>query len=191
MIPRKIVTALFLAFSIVIAFYDFLQGKPQYIPFIFPFAIALALKGKAGMTVEALGVLAVAVYLMIAQALYIGIMGMIIAAVLFFTLGCRRGVIHAYIYATSFIVGIGAYVNPFGGVHAELAVFLTATIYYVCVFAVHIALDNYIEEVRNAKPLDSKCIEALEKARDTAREAVAIAKQGRGEHGNRRAHRVP
>lgn len=182
MIPRKIVTALFLSFSIVIAFYNFLQDKPQYIPFVLPFAISIALKGKSGMTVEAFGVLAVAVYLMIAQALYIGIMGMIIAAALFFTLGYKRGVIHAYIYLSSVIVGICAYINPYGGVNEELAVFLTATIYYVCVFAIHIALDNYIEEIRGSKPLDSKCIEALEKARDTAREAVQIAKE-RGHHG--------
>lgn len=177
MIPRKIVTALFLAFSIVIAFYNLLQGKPQYAPFIVPFAVAMILKNRTGQVCEALGVSAVAVYLMLAQALYIGIMGMVIAAVLVFTLGARRGIIHAYIYATSVIVGLCAYINPYGGISEELAVFLTATIYFVSVFAVHIALDNYIAEIKDSKPLETKCLDALEKASRTARDAVALAKE--------------
>lgn len=181
-ISRRVVTWMFLAFSLVIAFYNLLLGRIQYSFFVFPFIVSAILRTKPGLIVEALGVLAIAAYLMIAQALYIGIMGAVIAAVLFFALGLRRGIVHAYIYLSSVLVGLCAYLNPYGYPSESLEVLLTATIYYVCVFAIHIALDNYVEEVRNSKPLDSKCIDALEKARDTAREAVQIAKE-RGHHG--------
>lgn len=177
MIPRKVVTTLFLAFTAVIAFYNLLLGRPQYAPFVLPFAVAAILSNKTGMVFEALGVLAVAVYLMAAQALYIGIMGMVIAAVLFFTLGARRGIVHAYIYGTSVIVGLCAYLNPYGYPSPSLEVLLTATIYFVSVFAVHIALDNYIAEIKNAKPLDHKCLDALEKASRTAHDAIDLAKE--------------
>lgn len=182
MISRRVVTWLFLAFTLVIAFYNFLLGRIQYSFFAFPFIVSAILRNKPGLIVEALGVLAISVYLMLAQALYIGMMGAVIAAVLFFALGMKRGIVHVYIYLSSVVVGFCAAINPYGYQSESMEVLLTAIIYYVCVFAIHIALDNYIEEIRGAKPLDSKCIEALEKARDTAREAVQLAKE-RGHHG--------
>lgn len=177
MISRRVVTWLFLAFTLVIAFYNLLLGHIQYSFFVFPFIISAILRNKPGLIVEALGVLAIATYLMIAQALYVGLMGAVIAAVLFFTLGMRRGVVHVYIYLSSVVVGFCAAINPYGYPSESIEVLLTAIIYYVCVFAIHIALDNYVEEVRDSKSLDSKCIEVLEKARDTASEAIQLAKE--------------
>lgn len=164
------------------AFYNLLLGRPQYIPFVLPFAVAVVLNNRTGRIFEALGVVAIAVYLMLAQALYIGLMGMLIAAVLIFTLGARRGIVHAYIYVTSVIVGFCAWINPYGYPSEALEVLLTATIYFVSVFAIHIALDNYVAEIRGAKPLETKCLEALETASRTAHEAIRIAKE-RGAHG--------
>lgn len=185
MISRKVVTWLFLAFTLVIAFYNLLLGHIQYSFFAFPFIISAILRNKPGLVIEALGVLAIAVYLMLAQALYIGVMGSVIAAVLFFTLGMKRVITHLYIYLSSVIVGFCAAINPYGYQNESIEVLLTAIIYYVCVFAIHIALDNYVEEVRNSKPLDSKCIDALEKSYDTARRAVDMLKEKaeRGNHG--------
>ncbi len=177
MIPRRVVTALLLAFSLVMAFYNLLLGRPQYSLFVLPFAVALIFNTKTGQVCEAFGVASVAIYLMLAQALYIGIMGMVVAAVLVFALGARRGLVHAYIYATSGVVGLCTYVNPYGYPSTVLEVVLTASIYFVSVFVAHIALDNYVSEIKNDKPLDSKCLDALERARDTAREALDIAKE--------------
>lgn len=159
------------------AFYNLLLGNIQYSFFVIPFIFALILKNKAGLTIEAIGVLAIAIYIMIFQALYIGLMGAIIAAVLFFTLGMRRAIVRTYIYLTAFFVGICAYLNPYGYPSESLEVLLTATIYFVCIFAVHISLDNYVENIKNSKPLDVELLDALIKSRDTAHEAYKIAKE--------------
>lgn len=178
MIPRRTVTALLLAFAILIAFYNALLGKYEYALFTVPFFVAMLCPKKVSRAAELAGLLIASVYLMAFQALYIGIMGMIVSAVFALLLGMPHVAARAYIYATTLLVGLATFFNPYEYPSLALASGLAAGLYFICALSLYIAIDHYTMELKKSKPLEEKYIETLEKLRDTAREAVNLAKEG-------------
>jgi hypothetical protein len=167
MIPRKATIVLFLVLSIIVAFYNCLIGRFQYLTFIVPFSLAFLIKGRAAYIIEVFGIAIAATYVMLFQVLPIGILGMIVSAVMFFTLAPTLRLRRVFLYFTTAIVFCAAYFNlsfvSNNLVSAGLAAMLDA---------------------RNDKPLADKCIETLEKSATIAQDALNIAKRG-ASHGRR------
>lgn len=182
MIPRRTITLLFLAFAILIGFYNALLGKYIYCGFIVPFAIASFVELRIAKHIELFGMLIVAIYIMAFESLYVGIMLMIVCAIFFLLLGMSREKERIFIYSTAPIVWLCSFVNPYDAPGYILGAGLDMSLYLLVALCVHIAIDHYKSEIKNEKPLDFKCLDALERARDTAREALEIAKE-RGSHG--------
>jgi hypothetical protein len=184
LIPRKATIILFLVFSIIVAFYNCLIGRYQYLIFIAPFLVALILKGKYAYIVEVFGIVAAAMYVMIFQVVAIGILGMIVAASIFYTLAPTLRARRIYLYFTTLIVFISAYINLSFVSNSILSAGMNALLYAVCAFCIYVAIQHYALDVKGDKPLADKCIETLEKSATIAQDALNIAKRG-ASHGRR------
>jgi len=182
-IPRRIIPILLLAFAIVVGFYNALQGEYRYCFFIVPFAIASFTKSKIARIAEIAGLALLACHLMAAQSLYVGITALIVATILLFLLGVSRQVERIFIYCACVVVFACSYTNPYDMPGYLLGAGLDASLYLVVSLCLHIALDHYKSDAKNDAPLDKKYLSTLEKARDTAREAVNLAKEGSIRHG--------
>jgi hypothetical protein len=184
MIPRKATIVLFLSFAIIVAFYNCLIGQFQYLAFVAPFAVAFFLKGKLAYKIEVFGIAAAAAYIMACQVLAIGILGMIISAVMFFTLAPTMRARRIYLYFTTLIVFVSAYINLAFVSNSILSAALNALLYAVCAFCIYVAIQHYALDTKGDKPLADKCIETLEKSATIAQDALNIAKRG-ASHGRR------
>jgi hypothetical protein len=184
MIPRKATIVLFLVLSIIVAFYNCLIGRFQYLTFIVPFALAFLIKGRAAYIIEVFGIAIAATYVMLFQVLPIGILGMIVSAVMFFTLAPTLRLRRVFLYFTTAIVFCAAYFNLSFVSNNLVSAGLAAMLYAVCAFCIYIALQYYALDARNDKPLADKCIETLEKSATIAQDALNIAKRG-ASHGRR------
>lgn len=171
MIPRKATAVLFLFFSIVVAFYNYLNTEYQYILFTLPFFMSILLSDKHGRFVELVGVIASAVYIMIAREIYIGIMGMLVAACMFFAMGYSLKKARIYVYATTIIVAVSAYYHAYDGSRRLAIAILDGGIYFVCVACIYIALQYHILHFIN------KANEAI----SIAHEAINMSNKGKGD----------
>lgn len=164
MIPRKATAAIFLVFSVVVAFKNYLNGEYQYTLFVVPFIAAILSAGRISRVCEIVGIFVTSIYVMAFQIFHVGLFGMIISSVFFFTLGCRLRSARIYIYSTIPIVAICSYFQFIQSENMLLRASFDAAIYAVCSFCVYIALQEYIS---------SNVIEAV----SVAKEAIEIAKK--------------
>ncbi|MGV0982612.1 MAG: hypothetical protein ACOYB0_09645 [Polynucleobacter sp.] len=179
MIPRRATAIVFLCFTIVVAFYNALLNQFQYIPFVIPFALAVLLKGKPAQMAESFGITCAAIYIVVFQLLHVGIMGMLVAAAMFYTLGVPRRTERIYLYSTTAILFFASLLRNNGYPIQPLRASLDAGIYAVCSFCIYVAIQNHIAEAKQEKPLSDKCIDTLEEAVKIANEAITIAKSGK------------
>jgi len=171
MIPRKATAFLFLFFSIVVAFYNFTNGKYEHTLLTIPFIAACISYNKISRLFELIGVAISAVYLIIFGELYIGIMGMLVAACMFFAMGYSLRKARIYVYATTLIVSISAYFNAYD-ITKRLAIsILDGGIYFVCVACIYIAFQYHILHF----------IDKANEAISIAREAINISNKGKGD----------
>jgi hypothetical protein len=165
MIPRKATAVIFLCFSVVVAFSNYLRGEYQYILFTIPFIFSTISNGKMSRYAEILGVFATAVYIMGFQIFHVGLFGMLLSAILFSTLGLKLRTVRIYIYLTVPVVFVCSYIQFIQSENMVIRALLDSGIYSVCSFCVYIALQDYIAS-------------NVSKVIDIAEEAIKIAKKG-------------
>jgi len=165
MIPRKATSVIFLCFSIVVAFSNYLKGNYQYCLFTVFFIASVLSSGKISLYSEIIGVVATAVYIMAFQIFHVGLFGMILSAILFSTLGVTLRTVRIYIYSTIPIVAICSYFQYMRFENMLIRSALDSGLYAVCSLCVYIALQDYIAN-------------NIDKALGIAQEAIAIAKKG-------------
>jgi len=144
MIPRKATAILFLFFSIVVVFYNYVNAEYQYILLTLPFFIAIFLSDKTSRMSELIGVVISAVYIIVSREIYIGIMGMLVAACMFFAMGYSLRKARIYVYATTFIVSISAYFNAYDITRRLAISILDGGIYFVCVACIYISFQYHL-----------------------------------------------
>jgi hypothetical protein len=165
MIPRKATAVIFLCFSIVVAFANYLKGEYQYVVFTVPFIASVLSFGKISRYAEILGVFATAVYIMSFQIFHVGLFGMLLSSILFSTLGLKLRTVRIYIYSTIPIVWVCSYFQYIQSENMIIRASLDSGLYCVCSFIVYIVLQDYIAS-------------NIGKALGIAQEAIAIAKKG-------------
>lgn len=164
MIPRKATAAIFLAFSIAVAFKNYLAGEYQYTLFTVPFIAAILSTGRVSRVCEISGILATSTYVMAFQIFHVGLFGMIISSIFFFTLGCKLRTARVYIYSTTPIVTVCSYFQFIQSENMLLRASFDAGIYAVCSFCVYIALQEYISSnVIKAMKIASRAINIAER----------------------------
>jgi len=164
MIPRKATAAIFLAFSVVVAFKHYIIGEPQYTLLTIPFFAALISNNKISKYSELIGLLITSCYIMAFQVFHVGMVIMIISTVFFFTFGHTLRIARVYILVSIVIVFMCSY---FQFIKAENMLFravFDSALYAVLSFTVYIALQDYIS---------SNVIDAV----NVAKEAIKIAKK--------------
>jgi len=165
MIPRKATAIIFLCFSIVVAFSNYLKGEYQYILFTVPFIASVISTGKISRYTEIIGVIATSVYIMAFQIFHVGLFGMLLSSILFSTLGVKLLTVRIYIYSTIPIVAVCSYFQFIQSENMVIRALLDASLYSVCSFCVYIALQDYIAN-------------NVGMVLNIAREAISIAKKG-------------
>ena len=145
MIPRKATAVLFLFFSIVVAFYNYINAEYQYILLTLPFFIAIFLSDKSSRFAELFGVVVSAIYIIVSREIYIGIMGMLVAACMFFAMGFSLRKARIYVYITTAIVGLSAYYQAYDEGRRIIISVLNAGIYFVCSACIYIAFQSHID----------------------------------------------
>ena len=171
MIPRKATAVLFLFFSIVVAFYNYINAEYQYILLTLPFFIAIFLSDKSSRFAELFGVVVSAIYIIVSREIYIGIMGMLVAACMFFAMGFSLRKARIYVYITTAIVGLSAYYQAYDSTRKLAISILNSGIYFVCVACIYIALQYHI-------------LQFVEKANEAiliAREVIDRSNKGKGD----------
>jgi hypothetical protein len=164
MIPRKTTAVIFLAFSVVVAFKNYLVGEYQYTLFTIPFIAAVLSDLRISRVCEVAGLVATSCYIMAAQVFHVGMIGMIMSAVFFFTLGYNLRVARIYIFSSMVIVGVCSYFQFIKAESMILRAIFDSAIYAVCSFCIYIALQDYISSNVN-------------KAFDIAKRAIDIAER--------------
>lgn len=164
MIPRKATAAIFLAFSVVVAFKNYLNGEYQYTLFAIPFFAALLSAGRISRVCEIVGIFVTSIYVMAFQIFHVGLFGMIISSIFFFTLGCKLRSARIYIYSTIPVVAICSYFQFIQSENMLLRASFDAAIYAVCSFCVYIALQDYISSnVVKAMEIASRALDIAER----------------------------
>lgn len=164
MIPRKATSAVFLAFSVVVAFKHYLNAEYQYILLTLPFFASVISCCKVSRLFEIAGLLIASIYIMAFQVFHVGMILSIISSIFFFTLGVKLRTARIYIYSSTIIVGVCSYFQFMRFENMLLRSAFDAGIYSVLSFCVYIALQEYISA--NVK-----------EAVDVAKEAIEIAKK--------------
>ena len=120
---------------------------------------------------ELVGIIISAVYIIVYREIYIGIMGMLVAACMFFAMGYSLRKARIYVYATTLIVSISAHFNAYD-ITKRLAIsILDGGIYFVCVACIYIAFQYHILHF----------IDKANEAISIAREAINISNKGKGD----------
>lgn len=164
MIPRKATAWVFLAFSVLVAFKNYLNSEYQYSLFVIPFIAAILSSGRISRVCEIVGIMSTSVYTMAFQRFHVGLFGMIISSIFFFTLGFKLRTARIYIYSTTFIVAICSYFQYIQSENMLLRAAFDAGIYSVCSFCVYIALQDYISSnVKEAVIVAKEAIEIAKK----------------------------
>ena len=164
MIPRKATAIIFLAFGVVVAFKNYLSGEYQYTLFTMPFIAAILSTGRVSRVCEIVGILATSIYVMAFQIFHVGLFGMIISSIFFFTLECKLRTARIYIYSTTPIVAICSYFQFIQSENMLLRASFDAGIYAVCSFCVYIALQDYISSnVIKAMKIASRALDIAER----------------------------
>jgi hypothetical protein len=165
MIPRKATAVMFLCFSIVVAFTNYLKGEYQYIVFTIPFIASVLSFGKISRYAEIIGVIATAIYIMACQIFHVGLFGMLLSSILFSTLGVKLRTVRIYMFATIPIVAICSYFQYIQSENMVMRALLDSGLYLICSTIIYIALQEYISY-------------NVGKALGIAQEAIDIAKKG-------------
>lgn len=164
MIPRKATAAIFLAFSIVVAFKNYLNGEYQYTLFAIPFIAAVLADKYTSRVCEIVGIMGISIYIMAFQIFHVGLFGMVISSIFFFTLGCKLRSARIYIYSTIPVVAICSYFQFIQSENMLLRASFDAAIYSVCSFCVYIALQDYISSnVVKAMEIASRALDIAER----------------------------
>jgi hypothetical protein len=162
MIPRKATAFLFLFFSIAIAFYNYALGRYEHTLLTLPFIVACLSDDKISRFYELSGVAISAIYLIIFGELYIGIMGMLVAACMFFAMGFSLRKARIYVYITTAIVGLSAYYQAYNEGRRIIISVLNAGIYFVCSACIYIAFQSHIDRFNKV----------IDDAHDLAKDAI-------------------
>lgn len=164
MIPRKATAWIFLAFSVLVVFKNYLNGEYQYILLVIPFIAAVLSREKISQISEIVGLLASSVYIMSSQVFHVGLFLMIISSIFFFTLGIKLRTARVYIGITVLIVAVCSYFQFIQSENMILRALFDSLIYAVCSFCVYIALQDYIaSNVKKAIDIAERAIEVAER----------------------------
>lgn len=164
MIPRKATAWVFFAFSVLVAFKNYLNGEYQYIFFTIPFIAAVLSDKYTSRVCEIVGIIGISIYVMAFQIFHVGLFGMIISSIFFFTLGCKLRTARIYIYSTTIAVAICSYFQFIQSENMILRALFDSLIYAVCSFCVYIALQDYIaSNVKKAIDIAERAIEVAER----------------------------
>jgi hypothetical protein len=163
MIPRKTTAVIFLAFSVVVAFKNYLIGEYQYALFTIPFIAAVLSDLRISRVCEVVGLVATSCYIMACQVFHVGMIGMVISTVFFFTLGYNLRIARIYIFCSISVVFACSYFQFIKADNMLLRAALDTALYSVSAFCVYIALQEYISA--NVKEAVSVAKEAIEIAK--------------------------
>lgn len=164
MIPRKATAWVFLAFSVLVAFKNYINGEYQYILITLPFIAAVLSESRISRICEVVGLVATSCYIMAFQVFHVGMIGMVISSVFFFTLGYNLRIARIYIFASIAVVSICSYYQYIRVENMLLRASYDAGLYAVCSFCVYIALQDYISSnVVKAMEIASRAIDIAER----------------------------
>lgn len=175
---KKVTTILLLFFSIVVAFFNTLVGNYQYWIFCIPFLIAVIIKHKSFKTIEIVGIIFVALYVLIVDNFYAGIIGLFIASVFLYCENYTKRITHTFILFATIIVAYASIHSTINTSNIIIHVFIDSSAFLILSHAIHITINNAI----NKEPLKKRYIDVLRSVIELADDAIKESKR-EGENG--------
>lgn len=175
---EKATAILFFCFSLAVAFANVLIGRYYALAIILPFALACVFNGKKSKLMEVIGLLFSGILTLIMGEIYVGILILIVASCLFYSLQYNRNISRVYLAATGIAVIIASYFNTIGSNSNYAHAMLDGMLYCVCSGALLINVYCCIDKMKPPeKPLDQKYLEVIDELRDLAHESIDKLKQ--------------
>ncbi len=172
---RNTTAILFLITTIVVAFFNVLIDKYQYIVFAVPFAAACIVRGRASKISELVGLFLVGSYIFLVEKEYTGMMILYGAACLYFTYFKANA--YFYIVFSSLLVGILSFLGYTGNVSRIVHGFMDGFLYAMGTSALYIMIHNALKESSDkTKSIDAKYLDVIDELQRLAHESIEILK---------------
>jgi hypothetical protein len=181
MTPKKATVILFLCFSIIVAFLNFLVGNYQYMLFIIPFAMGCAFNGRLSKLFEIIGLYAVAFYIITFDNINMGLMLFVVSSVFVFTSTTKLRTARIYIYSTAALIFAVSYIRFDGGADRAVHAMLDAMFFLVGSGSLYCVIYRALHDAKtNDKPLGQKYLDTLYGFQAALHEAIEEIKRIQG-----------
>lgn len=171
---RKAITIIALCFSVVVAIYNLILGRPEYIAFFIPFAVSILSRGFWSSISELVGFEIIALFLVWLEDMSIGILVFVIISVMFFSHGFNKKYMLGLMAINCVMVFSASAFNYSGTYSFFTHALLDTMLYACCEVAVYISLTTMR---KRESALDEKYLEVIDELQSIAHEYIDTLRQ--------------
>jgi hypothetical protein len=183
---QKVTSIVYLAFSLLVAFYNIFLNHPWIAFFAIPFIIASLVNGKKAKVFEFIGLGITDISILFVMNIYVGVVVSLLLAVLFYTFTVKKKACYLYLLIMTIIVFIASYVNIETAKSDVLHSIIDSGLYFVSAFTLYIYVLEIKKQDQEILPYDPLVMKALDEAMVLLHESVDIAKQTQDDENGRK-----